>query len=204
MSFFDARIHLPGQTRLPVNVVVDISGDRIKFTKDEKPLGDWSLDEVEFDVRTDAIYLKIDEEEIALRVADPEGFAGAMRTRARPAASTASTLNDSTPTSAVTDPTSEGKDLASRLRSIDPETQFTEVTHRIDELARDLADESVSPPEVFGRWLRLLKEINVRHGQGAMPTPLFYRLNTQLLDLISAPRRERGPNLRTASPGRRV
>lgn len=206
MSFFDARIHLPGQTRLPVTVVVDISDDRIKFMKDEKPLGDWSLDEVEFDIRAGAIYLKVDQEEIALSVADPEGFAGAMRTRVHPAASTASPLNNSTPTPAVTEPTSQGKDLANRLRSIDPETQFAEVRHRIDELARDLADESVSPPEIFERWLRLLKEINVRHGQGAMPTPLFYRLNTKLLDLIPAPRRDPGPgpNLQTAGPGPRI
>lgn len=199
MSFFDARIHLPGQTRLPVNVVVDISDDRIKFIKDDKPLGDWSLDEVEFNVRTDAVYLKIDEEEIALSVADRAGFAKAMRTRARPATNTPTP--EITP---VADPTSQGKDLASRLRGIDPETQFAEVRNRIDELARDLADESVPPPDVFGRWLRLLKEINVRHGQGAMPTPLFYRLNTQLLDLIPAPRRDPGPKLQPAEPVPRV
>lgn len=205
MSFFDARIHLPGQTRLPVTVVVDISDDRIKFMKDEKPLGDWSLDEVEFDIRAGAIYLKVDQEEIALSVADPEGFAGAMRTRVRPAANTASPANTPMATPAVTEPTSGVKGLASRLHSIDPETQFADVRHRIDELARDLVDESVSPPEIFGRWLRLLKEINVRHGQGAMPTPLFYRLNTKLLDLIPAPGRDPGPgpNLQTAGPGPR-
>jgi hypothetical protein len=195
VSSFDARIHLPGHTRLPVNVVVDISNDRIKFVKDGAPLGDWSLDEVGFELRADAIYLKIDEEEIALKVADTEGFADAMSNRV-------SGMSTST-IPAVVAHTPPGKDLASRLRSIDPETHFEEVRHRIDELASALADESVSPPEVFGRWLRLLKEINVRHGQGAMPTPLFYRLNTRLLDLIPAPRRDPNPELQGASPGPR-
>ncbi len=204
MSSFDARIHLPGQTRLPVNVVVDISDDRIKFIKDQRPLGDWSLDEVEFEIRADAIYLKIDEEEIALRVADAEGFAGAMRTRVSPAPKTSPQMNPPIMPAAGADQTSHGKGLASRLRGIDPETQFEEVRQRIDDLARDLADESVPPPEVFGRWLRLLKEVNVRHGQGAMPTPLFYRLNTQLLDLIPAPGRNPSSELQGAGPGPRI
>jgi hypothetical protein len=199
VSSFDARIHLPGQTRLPVNVVVDISDDRIKFVKDGKPLGDWSLDEVGFDLRPDAIYLKIDDEEIALKVADVTGFTGAMNTRVKPARVS---VPAATPAVAVHTP--PGKDLASRLRGIDPETHFEEIILRIDELARDLADQSVSPPEVFGRWLRLLKEINVRHGQGAMPTPLFYRLNTRLLDLIPAPRRDPNPELQGAGRGPRI
>jgi hypothetical protein len=201
VSSFDARIHLPGQTRLPINVVVDISDDRIKFVKDGKPLGDWSLDEVGFNLRPDAIYLKIDDEEIAIKVADVTGFAGEMNSRVKPAAPRVS-APPTTP--AVADHTPPGKDLASRLRAIDPETHFEEIILRIDDLARDLADQSVSPPEVFGRWLRLLKEINVRHGQGAMPTPLFYRLNTRLLDLIPAPRRDPNPELQGAGRGPRT
>lgn len=200
MSSFDARVHLPGQTRLPVNLVVDISGDRIKFVKDGKPLGDWSLDEVGFELRPDAIYLKIDDEEIAIKVADVTGFAGAMNTRVKPAVSEVS----APPTTPPVADHVPGQDLASRLRAIDPETHFEEIKLRIDELANDLADQSVSPPEVFGRWLRLLKEINVRHGQGAMPTPLFYRLNTRLLDLIPAPRRDPNPALQGAGPGPRT
>lgn len=201
MSSFDARIRLPGKTRLPVNVVVDISDDRIRFIKDETPLGDWSLDEVEVEVRSDAVYLKVDQEEIAVSVADAQRFAGAMTTKV-PVANTSGV--NTPPASDVTDTAPPGKGLASRLRSLGPETQFEEVRHRIDELARDLADESVSPPEVFGRWLRLLKEINVRHGQGAMPTPLFYRLNTKLLDLIPAPRRKPSPDLQGTGPGPRL
>ncbi|HSM44491.1 MAG TPA: hypothetical protein VK969_05685 [Acidimicrobiia bacterium] len=184
-----------------MSVVIDISDHRIKFVKNGTSLGDWSLDEVEFDLRPNAIYLKIDGEEIALKVADVTGFASAMNTRVKPAAPGASAP---TATPAVADHTPPGKDLASRLHGIDPETHFEEIRLRIEELASDLADQSVSPPEVFGRWLRLLKEINVRHGQGAMPTPLFYRLNTRLLDLIPAPRRDPNPELQGAGPGPRI
>lgn len=192
MSHFDARIRLPGQTRLPVSVVIDISDQRIRFLKDDKPLGDWALDEVEVDVRADAIYLTVNEEVIALSVTDTAGFANALRTRPAPGAKP--------DTSVVAMPVTEGNDLASRMRRIDPETQFEEVKRRIDDLAEDLDKDSVTPQDVFGRWLRLLKEINLSHGQGAMPTPLFYRLNSQLLDLIPAPRRDPSPALDSVNP----
>ena len=45
----------------------------------------------------------------------------------------------------------------------------------------------MSPADAFARWLKLLKEINRRHGQGSLPLDQFYRLNTELLDLIPEP-----------------
>ncbi|MFP3883591.1 MAG: hypothetical protein ACLFWH_14920 [Actinomycetota bacterium] len=201
MSYFDARIRLPGQTRLPVNVVVDISGDRIKFIKDDVPLGDWLLDKVEVDVRSDTVYLTIEQEEVVLKVADSTRFVEALRANRVPAATTPPEGPDEKAVPAEESP--EGG-LANRLRGIKPEERFEDIQERIAELARDLNDETVSPPDVFRRWLRLLKEINVRHGQGAMPTPLFYRLNTQLLDLIPVPKSEPSPELRNVGTGPRL
>jgi len=61
------------------------------------------------------------------------------------------------------------------------------MTRRISDIAKALTSDSVSPAAAFAQWLTLLKEINRRHGQGSMPTDLYYRLNTQLLDLIPVP-----------------
>jgi hypothetical protein len=58
---------------------------------------------------------------------------------------------------------------------------------RISDIAKALTSDSVSPAAAFAQWLKLLKEINRRHGQGSMPTDLYYRLNTQILDLIPDP-----------------
>jgi predicted alternative tryptophan synthase beta-subunit len=79
------------------------------------------------------------------------------------------------------------ENMFERLSGVDPEELFATVKLRIAELRESLADQSVEPEVVFARWIRLLKEINVRHGQGAMPTPLFFRLNTELLDLLPVP-----------------
>lgn len=177
---------MPGQTRLPLNVVVDISEDRIAITRGDKSLGDWPLGEVEIDVRHDGFHFKLEEEEIILSVSESDRFAGALgiarRTRAH-----AGTLTGEGEPPPQQNGSTPANGIAERLLKVDPEEQFADVRRRIEELAGDLTDDSVSPSDVFGRWLRLLREINVRHGQGAMPTPLFYRLNTELLDLIPAP-----------------
>jgi hypothetical protein len=54
-------------------------------------------------------------------------------------------------------------------------------------IAKALASDSVTPAAAFTQWLSLLKEINRLHGQGSLPTDLFYQLNTQMLDLIPEP-----------------
>lgn len=196
MSHFDARIRLPGQTRIPVNVVVDISEDRIKFIKDDVPLGDWALEDVGVDIRKDAVYLTIEHEEVALSVADPAGFVTAL------GAGPTSTTPPTPEKRSEETPSESG--LANRLRTIEPEARSRDIRNRIDELAKDLNDQSVSPQDVFRRWLRLLKELNVRHGQGAMPTPMFHRLNTELLDLLPIPKSEPHPELRNVGTGPRL
>ena len=189
---------MPGKARLPLNVVIDVFDDRIRLIKDGRSLGDWPLEEVKVDFRPDAIYLCVEEEEIALSLTDADGFASALRSAHRREVSQA-TQADGPPTSPPS-----GKGVSVRLRQIDPEEQIEEVKQRIAQLTEDLADDSISPSEVFRRWLHLLKQINVRHGQGAMPTPLFYRLNTQLLDLIPAPNGEPSPVLQTVGTAPRL
>lgn len=183
LSSFDARLRVPGQTRLPMSVVVDITDGKVSFIKDDQSLGVWPLDRVVVDARSDGFHLSLDQEEVVLSVADAAGFSTALKAVSR--AAEAAFDRDVEP--GPPDPGSGHRGIAGRLSAISPEDQFNDVKQRIYELKSAITDESVSPQEVFRRWLKLLKELNVRHGQGAIPTTVFYRLNTELLDLIPVP-----------------
>lgn len=190
MSSFDARLRVPGQARLPLNVAVEVADDRITFTSGDKPLGDWLIAETEVEVKPDGFHLQVDHEEIVLTVTDPAGFANALGIgthRLRPVV----TREAPGAEAVLSEPNGSAKRnaIASRLESITPEERFADVVQRVSELKSALTNDLVEPQDVFGRWVRLLKEINVRHGQGAMPTSLFYRLNTELLELIPVPPR---------------
>ena len=198
MSSFDARLLLPGQTRLPVSVVIDITDEMMTIASGDHHLGEWPLEAVDVDVRSDGFYLTLDREEVVLNVADANGFAGALGIRPRtPPPGVADTNGGANGQGRVTRDEHNGsagrKGIVGRLDGINPEEQFEDVKQRISALEQALTDSSISPPEVFRRWLRLLKEINLRHGQGAMPTPIFNRLNTELLELIPVPPREPRP-----------
>lgn len=201
---FDARLRVPGQARLPINVGVDVDDEMIRFTSGGKPLGDWPQEKVEVEVQSDGFHLTFDGEEIVLTVTDPAGFARALgvsvgRPR-RPAGANAVARLDSEVMINKQDGASHSNGLSGRLQAISPEEKFADVIERISDLRATLTDVATSPQDVFGQWLRLLKEINLRHGQGAMPTPLFYRLNTELLELIPAPPRH-GPERQPAAAG---
>lgn len=179
MAHFDARLRLPGQTRIPVGVVVDISGDRVRFDAGGTALASWPIDGVVVEARSDGFHLAFDGETVILNVDDAKRFAGELDRARSPRVQE--------PSLPAPSEESRGENMFERLSSVDPEELFASIKQRIGELRTDLADSAVAPEAVFARWMSLLKEINVRHGQGAMPTPLFYRLNTELLELLPVP-----------------
>lgn len=180
MPSFDARLRLPGQTKIPVSVVVDISDERLKFTSGERSLGDWPLDQVSVVSLPDGFHLKLEDEEIVLTVSDPNTFFGYLQ-NGKKEQSEAALSNGGVTTD---------RTISNRLKPTDPEEQYTDLRTAIDKLAAALLEEKVPPNQVFATWLRLLKELNRRHGRGQMPTPLFYRLNTELLDMLPSPDQE--------------
>lgn len=193
---FDARLRVPGQARLPLNVVVEVADEMLRFTSGGKALGEWPQARVEVDVQPDGFHFTIDNEEIVLTVTDPSGFARALGVGAgRPRKAASEIIADAGAVAVLGEQNGgvRSNGLSSRLENVSPEEKFVDLMKRISELKAALTDAAVPPEDVFGRWLRLLKEVNLHHGQGAMPTPLFYRLNTQLLDLIPAPPRMPGP-----------
>lgn len=190
VSSFAARLQLPGQTRLPINVVVDISDEQITLASGDHNLGEWPLEEVVGEVRSDGIYLKLGGEEIVLSLPDSDLFADALGIGGQIVTDPMGGNGEDGVLRSESNGSSKRMGLSSRLESISPEEQYDDLRRRISKLATTLADDSVSPPEWFGRWLRFLKEINLRHGQGAIPTTVFYRLNTELLELVPVPARE--------------
>ena len=179
MSSFTARLHLPGQTKLPLSVEVDIDEERMVLSTGQREVAQWQLAEIEFEVKPDGLHLKIDHEEVVLNADDQEGLVrlmglGEVKNRSGLSPNTA---------------TSQGRSLDSETMG---EMRHRDLKKRIAEVASMLTSNSVAPSDVFARWLRLLKEINRRHGQGSLPTRMFYELNTELLDLIPEPRRSGG------------
>lgn len=166
MSSFDARLRLPGHSRIPLGVEVDIAGERMTLTTGDRKLGDWALKEVDIAAMPDGFHINLDGEDVVLSVADTAKFESELGTIVK-------------------------RPRKTPLRRPSEEERFEDLRGRIDELSFIVTSEEVEPSEVFGRWLRLLKETNRYHGQGAMTTQLFYRLNTQLLELIPEPPKDR-------------
>lgn len=157
-----ARLRLPGQAKLPLGVEVDIGHERMTLTSGDRTVAVWPLDELDIDSQSDGFHIKVDGEEVVLSVAESIRFAAELGV---------------------------GKRAKPRVESTTVETppQREDFQRRISEVATALRSDAVSPADAFARWLKLLKEINRRHGQGSLPLDQFYRLNTELLDLIPEP-----------------
>lgn len=161
LSSFNARLRLPGQTRLPLGVEVDIGHERMTLTAGERTVAVWALEELDVTALSDGFHIKVDGEEVVLNVAESTKFASELSVAKRER------------TAIIAE------------KPVEPRPE--DMHRRISEVATALVSDSVSPADAFAQWLRLLKEINRRHAQGSMSLDQFYRLNTELLDLIPEP-----------------
>ncbi len=173
MSLYAARLHLPGQRKIPSNVEVDVTAERVALTVGDRVLADWPIEDLDVVLQADGFHIRVDGEEMVLNVIDAAGLAEELDLSVRdPSAPKADEHNG-----AVLQLDSA---TTTRLR-------YEEVESRVSELAESLTSDEIQPKQVFSQWLKLLKEINRRHGEGSMPIHHFYDLNTQLLDLIPEP-----------------
>lgn len=170
MPLFSARLHLPGQTRLPLSVEVDVSDERLRVTAGDRLVADWPLAEAEVIAQPDGFHITVDSEQAVLSLADATEFAAVLGISAVEVRAPGSKRGKS----------DLGKETLKELR-------YEDIEGRISDIAALLTSSSVSPSEVFTRWLRLLKEINRRHGNGSIPTHVFYEMNSRLLELIPEP-----------------
>ncbi|HSK07506.1 MAG TPA: hypothetical protein VK990_08315 [Acidimicrobiia bacterium] len=198
MSSFAARLRMPGRSRLPLGVEVDISRERMTLTSGDQKVGDWALDQLEIKALSDGFHITVDDEQIILNVTDSTRFAVELGIAGRPPRRLVELLTPDLPRNGLSSikgqlnyqPAKTVEEVASSSWSDEtiPEAgQGGEIRRRISEVAEALASDSVSPAQAFAGWIGLLKEINYRYGQGSIPAELFYQLNTELLDLIPGP-----------------
>jgi hypothetical protein len=196
MSSFNARLRLPGQSKLPLGVEVDIQHERMTLTSGDRTVAAWPIEKLEVVSHSDGFHIRVDGEVMVLNVADSSRFAaelGIDRHPSRLAGMQSGQAAQPEPSSGNGHqnglPTPNGKGFSPRaVTETTPDAELLEdFQHRISDIAKALTSDSVSPAAAFAQWLKLLKEINRRHGQGSMPTDLYYRLNTQILDLIPDP-----------------
>ncbi len=197
MSSFNARLRLPGRTKLPLGVEVDIRHERMILTAGDRTVATWPLDEIVVASHSDGFHIKVDGDEVILHVTDSTRFATELGIGKQGAkwkvVAEADQPKHIDLTSATTHQDSFTKNNH-EIFSPRPDAETTpdedpleDMQRRISVVAEALSSDSVSPADAFAQWLALLKEINRRHGQGSMPTAEYYLLNTQLLDLIPEP-----------------
>lgn len=180
MSSFDGRLHMPGYSKIPLGVEVDITHERMTLTSGQRRIGAWSLNEVGITSMSDGFHIKLDDEEVVLSVFESDRFVSELGPAVRHPAPTVMAPRPTTKAApSISQPKRPGLET--------PTARFDDLERRISDLSVAVTMDSIAPSEVFGRWLRLLKEINDHHGEGAMPTDLFYQLNTELLELIPEP-----------------
>jgi hypothetical protein len=192
MSSFSARLRLPGQSRLPLGVEVDIRHERMTLTAGDRTVGAWPLEKLEVASQPDGFHIKIDGDLLVLDVADSSRFATEMGID-RESPKRLSVVETTQPTQTELAP-ANGEQNGSLetngnviIETVRAEDLIDEIERRISEIATALVSDSVSPAAALSGWLTLLKEINRLHGEGSMPTHQYYRLNTRLLDLIPEP-----------------
>jgi hypothetical protein len=167
MSSFNGRLRLPG-SRLPIGVEVDILHERMTVTSGERIVAQWPLERLDVSMRPDGFHIRVDGEELMLSVSESKQFAAALGVSA-----------------ASNGPPAPPRRLADMAESNDE--ALASLRYRISDLARDLASDAIPPADIFGRWLKLLKELNRLHADGVLPNQLFHQLNSYMLDLIPEP-----------------
>ena len=168
MSTFSARLHLPGRARLPLGVEIDIQGERMIVTSGDRNVAVLPLEDLDVVSRADGFHVKIDGEEVVLIVGDSSRFAAALGIKEH------RRLSVVTPKRRAAVPSSN-------------EDELTDMERRVLEVRESLKSESVTPSQACAQWLGLLKDLNRQHGQGSIATGMFYRLNTEVLELITEP-----------------
>lgn len=180
MTSFDGRLKVPGQSRLPMGVVVDVSDERMKLVMGDRLLGDWSLGDVTVAAAADGFHLEMDGESAVLSVADPDLFATQLGIsgyeHSRPKQDSVSTSRQAQ-AGAVT--------VADRLAKVVQPTGYEDLEARLEAIERALRSNEVSPQRAFGHWLELLHELSDRHAAGTIPCNIFDTLNAKMLGMMS-------------------
>lgn len=191
MSSFNARLRLPGRSKIPLGVEVDICHERMTLTSGDRTVAVWPLADLDVATRSDGFHIRVDGEEVVLNVAESTRFAAELGLSQRPDRLVRADQGAHSPAHQAAShngaPKTDGKIPGRPVVESTSDEELKGVQRRMSGIAKALASDSVTPAAAFAQWLSLLKEINRLHGQGSLPTDLFYQLNTQMLDLIPEP-----------------
>jgi hypothetical protein len=75
MTAYDARLRLSWNEDEPIDVLIDLTEDRITMRSGDVEVGDWALDEVRISPHLDGFHIRAEGEEMVLNVSEDARFA---------------------------------------------------------------------------------------------------------------------------------
>jgi hypothetical protein len=84
MAEFHGSLRLPGEAGPGLDVLIDLTGDRLGIRCADSLIGDWALSEVRVTALEDGFHLRAEGEEVLLDVTEDAQFAIAIGMRTAP------------------------------------------------------------------------------------------------------------------------
>ncbi len=75
MAEYDGQLRIDGQPDKPMNVTIDLTGDRMKVRAGEVEVADWSRTEFRVRALVDGFHVRAEGEEVVLDIRDDARFA---------------------------------------------------------------------------------------------------------------------------------
>jgi len=75
MAAYDAQLRLDWTNEPPINVMIDITDERITLKSGDIEVADWALDEIRVSPMPDGFHIRTEGEEVILDVTDDARFA---------------------------------------------------------------------------------------------------------------------------------
>jgi hypothetical protein len=75
MASYDAKLRIEGAEEPPINVVIDLTDDRLVVKAGDMELADWQRDEIRIAAQLDGFHVLAEGEEVVLDIRDDARFA---------------------------------------------------------------------------------------------------------------------------------
>lgn len=75
MAEYDGLLRIDGEADRPMNVTIDLTGDRMKVRAGDVEVADWSRDEFRVRALTDGFHVRAEGEEVVLDIREDARFA---------------------------------------------------------------------------------------------------------------------------------
>lgn len=75
MAAYDGKLRLEGEPDQPMNVVIDLTGERMRVMAGDVEVADWAREELRVRALTDGFHVRAEGEEVVLDVREDARFA---------------------------------------------------------------------------------------------------------------------------------